>query len=144
MAKCKNCGSQIAENCTVCSTCGQINPIKTKKVKTTDMTMKFQQEKISVESYRPKRRKVVVVLFFLLGFTAAPYFYLRDMYRALVSLVSTFVIIGAAFLMGYFVFENLTISLIVGAIFLYSIHVGVGIYYLRHHEIKDGKGEFLV
>lgn len=144
MAKCKNCSSQIEDNATVCPICGQINPIKTKKVKTTDMTMKFRQERISEDNYQQKSRKITVLLFCLVGFTGAPYFYLKDIKSALLSLIGSVILLAAASLIGVFVLSNLVFALIMAVLALYIINIGIGLYYFTHHELKDGQGEFLV
>jgi len=144
MARCKNCGSEIDANANLCPICGQINPIKTKKVKTTDMTMKFQQENLNVEGYRQKSRKITATLFFLVGFSGAPYFYLKDLYRAALSLFGTALILGSAYLLGLFVFSDVVLPLIIAIALIYFVNIGLGLYYLSHHELKDGQGEFLV
>ncbi|MGE4341863.1 MAG: hypothetical protein AB7E23_02025 [Bacilli bacterium] len=143
MAKCKNCSSQIEDNATVCPICGQINPIKTKKVKTTDMTMKFKQERISEDNYEQKSRKIVVLLFFVIGFTGIPFFYLKDLNRALLSILGSLTILGSALMLGLLI-SDILLWLLGGVIVLYLINIAIGVYYLTHHELKDGQGEFLV
>lgn len=144
MAKCKNCSSQVEDNATVCAVCGQINPIKSKKVKTVDLTTKFEHDIINRGNYKQSSRKVAVLLFFLLGFTGAAYFYLKDIYRGFISLLGTIVIMGAALLLYGFVFKNEIIIIIIAALIIFAVNIVVGVYYLTHNELKDGQGEFLV
>lgn len=144
MAKCKNCGTQLDNNATVCHVCGQINPIKMKKMKTVDITTKFDQEKVEYLDYQPRSRKIAVTLFMLVGFTGAPYFYLADRAKAFISILSTLVVILSAILLGLFVFNNVLIPVIVAIVLIYAINIIIGLTYLTKHEIKDGQGEFLV
>lgn len=144
MAKCKNCGSKIEENATVCDICGQINPIKQKKVKTVDITTRLEHDKIDFSGYRPKSRKVAVTLFFLLGFSGFPYFYLAEKAKAYISILSSIIILSCSVLLGLFLFQQWLIPLLIALVVIYAIHIGVGIRYLLHHDIKDGQGEFLI
>lgn len=144
MARCKNCGRQVEDNCSVCPTCGQINPIKTKKVKTVDITTQINHEQSDLGSYRPKSRKVAVTLFFTLGIIGVPYLYLKDMTKALVSIISSLFIIASALLLGVFVLKMIVLPIVISLVLIYLVNIAVGIHYLTHHDVKDGKGEFLV
>lgn len=144
MAKCKNCGKEIESSCNVCPTCGQINPVKTKKVKTNDITTQIDDELSAFGSYKPKRRIVAAMLFFFVGFTGAPYFYLKNQTKALLSIVSTILILAASLLLGFLVFEQILTPLLVAIALIYLVNIAVGVHYLTHYELKDGKGEFLI
>jgi hypothetical protein len=144
MARCKNCGSQIEDNSSVCSVCGQINPIKQKKVKTVDITTRLEQDKVDFSAYRPKSRKIAVLLFCLVGFSGAPYFYLADKAKAYISILSSVIFIASAILLGVFVLGDLLLPLLIVIGALYAINIFIGLRYLTHHDIKDGQGEFLV
>ena len=144
MARCKNCGRQIEDNCSVCPTCGQINPIKSKKVKTVDITTQLDKDKPNLGNYNPKRRSITVLLFCILGFAGIPYFYLKDRPKALISIFSTLIIVASAVLLGQFVLHDLLLPLIIAIIIVFGFNIAVGLRYLTHHEAKDGKGEFLI
>lgn len=144
MAKCKNCGKEIDNSSSVCPTCGQINPIKNKKVRTLDITTQLDHDMKVIENYKPKRRIVAAILFWFLGFSGAPYFYLENKVKALMSIFSSVLIIVSALLLGVFIGNDVFVPLLIAIGMVYLVNIIVGLYYLTHHELKDGKGEFLI
>ncbi|MDI9503771.1 MAG: hypothetical protein GX343_03495 [Erysipelotrichaceae bacterium] len=145
MAKCRNCHSNIDANVKVCPVCGEINPIRTKKVRTVDLTLTLDPLEPEHSTYKPKKKLTASLLFIAVGFTGAAYFYLNDFKKGLSWLVGHVLILLASVVMAYILGGKsailLTFLITLGV--LYVLNIIVGVLFLTKSDLKDGNGEFL-
>lgn len=144
MPVCKNCGARITKfNNDYCPVCGEKQPLKGVTSDTVEITSQINLSSNEF-NFAPKERSITSILFFLLGFTGAGFFYLVKNKLGLIWLFSNLLAIALLFLLFYFpVNLGLMWSIIIPFIISYIVNIGVGIYYLIKDNIKDGRGVFI-
>lgn len=146
MPVCRNCHSRISKfDNDVCPVCGCKNPLEGVTSETIEITSKLDVNSPDYKDYHPKHRLTVFFLFFLIGFTGAPLFYLKKNKFALIWLISNiaFIAILGSILAFLTPLETYLGYLIVIAI-TYLVNLGFGLFYLIKKDLKDGRGEFLI
>lgn len=144
MPVCKNCGSRISKfDKDMCPICGQVAPLKGVTSETIEITSEIDLSSKDFK-YKPKERSVAMILFFLLGFTGAGYFYLAKKKLGLIYLLANIILIASLSLIFIFAIRlDVVWGIIIPFIISYVVSIGVGLYYLLKGDIKDGRGEFI-
>ena len=144
MPVCRNCGSRITKfNKDICPICGCKNPLEGVSSETIEVTQKVELGDTSFKDYKPCLRVVVFVLFILVGFSGAGYFYLKHKKLGLIWLFANLAFIGGIGALFAFAIKMGGIGFAVSASICYLVNIGIGLYYLFKNDIKDGNGDFI-
>lgn len=147
MAKCKNCGAIIEEDSKICERCGTISPIKTKKVRTVDLTLMANDESYpELKALRkPKSRTIFLILFLLGGFLGVPYYYIKKVRQGILMLVSHLLVVATIFIIALILeYKNFALLSIISLSILFVSNISIGIYIFIKNNTFDGYGESLV
>ena len=143
MPVCKNCGSRIDKfNKDRCPICGYVNPFNENGVKTVEITSNID-EKIS--GYKPKKKKIMLILFILLGFFGVPFFYIKQNKSGLILLLLNMVAIGLlSFILAFYAKLPVAVAIIISFASMLIINTVAGFVLYRTPNLKDGNGEFVI
>lgn len=144
MPVCRNCGGRISRfDKDRCPICGTVAPLKGVVSETVEVTSEIDLNSKEF-NFKPKERGIVMLLFTLLGFSGAGFFYLKKNKLGLIWLLSNIILISILALLFIFLVKlDYVWGIIIPVIISYIINIGVGIYYLVKPDIKDGRGEFI-
>lgn len=147
MPYCRNCGARITKfEKDICPVCGTRNPLDGAMSDTVEITSQLDiHSKEGKKMVKMHFRLTAFLLFFLLGWTGAGYFYLNFKKLGAIWLVANLVVLGGLWALFAFVLLSLDNWLSYAAPFavVYLVNIGVGIYYLVKTDLKDGNGEFI-
>lgn len=144
MPVCRNCGGRISRfDKDRCPICGTVAPLKGVVSETVEVTSEIDLNSNEF-NFKPKERGIVMLLFTLLGFSGAGFFYIKKNKLGLIWLLSNIILISILALLFIFLVKlDYVWGIIIPVIISYIINIGVGIYYLVKPDIKDGRGEFI-
>lgn len=145
MPNCRNCGTRLSKfDKDICPVCGFKKPLEGVESNTVEITTEIQSVKGEIPNYKTKSRIVCCVLSIFLGWTGAPFYYIKHyltgMFYALASLIFASGLFAIFF---FFTKLDLTLSIIIPLVVIYAINLIVGVVFLYYHDLKDGNGEFL-
>lgn len=146
MPTCRNCHKEIsAFDKDVCPYCGQPHPID-ENYKTKDMTQFVDPVSGNYKLYKSKSRKATGFLCLFLGFTGAPFFYLEEFKKGIISVVATLLIvggIGTALFMLVPMTRGLGLAYIIAFLLNWIYYIVLSFVFFFKDSLKDGNGEFL-
>lgn len=139
MPKCKYCDKTISkDDYDLCPYCGGKNPIdpdyKTQNITQVILTKGNQ------DLYKSKKKKTAVLLSCLLGPFGATFFYIKEMKKAIICLVTTLILLAVGIVLSVLVWPYTVIFPIV---ILWAAHISYGVYIAKSHAFRDGEGEYL-
>ena len=146
MPNCRNCGARITKfDKDICPVCGQKNPLMGVGSDTIEVTSQVDLSNFQ-EGQKAKRRRKKLLLFFLtIGFTGAPFFYLKNKKMGLIWLIMNLVILAGVFALLFFLAKlHIAIAILVPVLIVYAISGVTGAVYNFLPDLKDGEGEFVV
>jgi len=85
----------------------------------------------------------MILLFCLVGFSGAPFFYLKEKKLGFLWLLLNLLILGGLGVFLYFITSLTFYSFIISTGFVYLINIILGIVYFKTNNLKDGVGEFV-
>ena len=146
MPNCKNCGARITKfDKDICPVCGCKNPLQGVTSETVEITTQIDVSQFQEGQKVVCRRKIVLLLFCLIGFIGAPFFYLKHKKFALIYLIINVLVLGGLFALSYFLLGWPVVAAIlapIGIVYLVNIVLGIVYYFLP--DLKDGEGAFVV
>ena len=145
MPVCRNCGSRLSKfDKDICPICGIKNPLDGVSSDTVEITAEIASVKSEIKNYQPKSRGIAFVLSLFIGWTGAPYFYLKYMMNGLIWMIINLGVAFGFFALFYFLISlELLISIVIPIGIVYLLNLCLGLFFLYHHDLKDGRGEFL-
>lgn len=146
MPNCRNCGARLSKFDTdICPVCGIKNPLEGISSETVEITSQIDLSEMKEGQRVVRRRKVLAILFYTLGFTGIPFFYIKKAILGLIWLFSNLVVMGALFALFYAAVKtHIAVAIAVPLLVAYVINIIVGVVYNFLPNIKDGEGEFIV
>lgn len=146
MPNCRNCGARLSKfDSDLCPVCGVKNPLQGIDSETVEVTSQIDLSGMKEGQRVVRRRKTMTLLFFLLGFSGAPFFYIKKTVMGLIWLVCNLVILAGLFSLFYFaIHAHIAVAIIVPVVVVYAISAIVGSIYNFLPDLKDGEGEFIV
>ena len=146
MPNCRNCKARISKfDSDICPVCGCQNPLSGVNSETIEITTQIDLNGFKEGQKVVRRRKTMLLLFCLCGFTGAGFFYLRRKAIALIYLFINIVLLGGLFSVFYFPISiPLPLSIIIPIVIVYAINAVVGVIFRFLPDLKDGEGEFVV
>lgn len=144
MPSCHNCGARISKFDTdICPVCGTKRPLDGVSSETVEFTSEIDITNPDFSLADFKHKKILLVLFCLIGFTGAPYFYLKYKKLGFMWLILNFLLVGGVFTFLFFLTPLSWFSLLIAFGFVYIINIVVGLFYYRKDSLKDGNNEFV-
>ena len=146
MPSCRNCGARLSKFDTdLCPVCGIKNPLEGSSSETVEITSQIDLSDMKEGQKVVRRRKKMLLLFILLGFTGAPFFYIKKNRRGLIWLISNLVAMGALFAVFFFAVKlPLPVAIIIPILAAYFANILTGVIYNFLPDLRDGEGEFIV
>jgi len=145
MPKCKNCGARLSKfDKDICPVCGVQRPLDGVSSETIEITSNLDLSSPEFKDFKPHTKLGLFLWFALLGWTGAPYFYLKYPKCGVVWIILTILIeggLGCALLFGAKM--SPLWSFLIPAISIYIINIIFGILFFFKKNLKDGNGEFL-
>ncbi|MFA6675712.1 MAG: hypothetical protein WCS49_02430 [Bacilli bacterium] len=144
MPICRNCGARISKfDKDICPICGAIRPLDGVNSETVEVTSEIDVTNPEFANAKPKSKKVMILLFCLVGFSGAPFFYLKEKKLGFLWLLLNLLILGGLGVFLYFITSLTFYSFIISTGFVYLINIILGIVYFKTNNLKDGVGEFV-
>ena len=146
MPTCRNCNARISKfDSDICPVCGIKNPLQGVTSETIEVTSQIDLNNFTEGQKVVRRRKTLLLLFLLAGFTGAPFFYLKKKTNGILWLILNLAILGGLFALFFFVFGlHIALAIILPILVVYAISGVVGAIYHFLPDLKDGEGEFVV
>ena len=146
MPSCRNCGARLTKFDTdLCPVCGIKDPLQGANSETVEITSQIDLSEMKEGQKVVRRRKKMLLLFVLLGFTGAPFFYIKKNRTGLIWLFSNIAVMGALFLLFFMVIKMpLPLAIIIPVLTSYFVNIVTGVIYNFLPDLRDGEGEFIV
>lgn len=146
MPSCRNCGARLSKfDKDICPVCGQINPLEGVSSETIEITSQVDLANFKAGQKVVRRRKTMLILSLLLGWTGAQYFYIKQKILAIIWLFINLAIMGGFFAFFYFVLNIiLAFAIIIPFVSVYLANVVAALVLYYRKDLKDGEGEFVV
>ena len=129
MPNCRNCGARISKfDADICPVCGTKDPLKGVSSETIEITSQIDLSDFKEGQKVVRRRKVLLALFLAIGFTAAPFFYLKKKKFAVLWLILNLLFIGGIFAVFFaFIRLPLVVNIIIPIVCAYILNAIVGV-----------------
>ena len=146
MPSCRNCGARLSKfDSDICPVCGTKKPLEGVSSETVEITSQVDLSGFNDGQKVVRRRKQMLLLSLLIGFTGAMFFYIKKGVLGFVWLLVNIVFIAGLLLVLFLAAKlNLVISILIPVLSAYSINIVVGLVYFFKQNLKDGEGEFVV
>ena len=146
MPNCRNCGARLSKFDTdICPVCGFKKPLEGVSSETVEITSQVDLSGFNDGQKVVRRRKKMLLLSILVGFTGALFFYLKKATMGVIWLLINAIFIAGLLLILYFVIKlNIVISLLIPVLSSYACNIIIGVLYFFKQNLKDGEGEFVV
>ena len=147
MPTCRNCGARISKlnDKDICPVCGTKDPLQGVTSDTIEVTSQIDLNNFVEGQKVVRRRKILLILFLAVGFTGAPFFYLKKKKNGILWLVLNLVILGGLFALLFFLLHlHIALAIILPVLLVYAISGVMGAIYNFLPDLKDGEGEFVV
>ena len=147
MPECKYCHARLNRltDKDRCPVCGTKDPLSGVISNTEEVTSQVDLNHFIAGQKVVRRRKNLLILFLTVGFTGAPYFYLKKKVNGVLWLLLNLVILGGLFALFYFLLHlHLALAIILPILVSYSLNGVIGAIYNFLPDLKDGEGEFVV
>ena len=146
MPNCRNCGARLSKfDSDICPVCGTSKPLEGVSSETIEITSQVDLSGFKAGQKIVRRRKIMLILSLLIGWTGAMFFYLKNKRNALIwLLINLGGIAGVSVLMFTAVKLNIGLSLLIGFGFAYLCNIILGLCFFAKKDLKDGEGEFVV
>lgn len=146
MPNCRNCGARLSKfDSDICPVCGTSKPLEGVSSETIEITSQVDLSNFKAGQKIVRRRKIMLILFLLIGWTGAMFFYLKNKRNALLwLLINLGGIAGVSILMFTAIKLNIGLSLLIGFGFAYLCNIILGLCFFAKKDLKDGEGEFVV
>ena len=146
MPSCRNCGARLSKfDKDICPVCGIANPLEGVNAETIEIT-----SQVDLSNFKPgqkvvRRRKTMLLLSLLIGWTGAGFFYIKHKVFAIIWLLINLAVGGGLFALFYFLFKpELVLPIILPIAIIYIVNIIISLVYYFKKDLKDGEGEFVV
>ena len=146
MPNCKNCGARISKfDKDICPVCGTKNPLEGVSSETVEITSQIDLSDFHEGQKVVRRRKTLLLLFLLVGFTGAPFFYLKEKKKGIIYLIINLIVLRGLFSLLFFAINlHIALAIVIPFITVYLVNGIFGAIYHFLPNLKDGEGEFVV
>ena len=146
MPSCRICGARLSKfDSDICPVCGTKRPLEGVSSETVEITSQVDLSGFNEGQKVVRRRKKMLLLSILVGFTGALFFYIKKAVLGFVWLLANVAFIAGLLLILLFVAKaGLVLSILIPVLSIYLINTVVGLVYFFKQNLKDGEGEFVV
>ena len=146
MPSCRNCGARLSKfDKDICPVCGTLKPLEGVSSETVEITSQVDLSGFTAGQKVVRRRKTLLLYFLLIGFTGAPFFYLKQKRNAFIWLLANLAVIGGLFAFFFFALNlHIALAIILPIVTVYVLNAGTALIYNYIPNLKDGEGEFVV
>ena len=145
MPVCKNCGARISKfDKDMCPVCGTKAPLEGVTSETIEITSEIKIGNPQFKDYKETRRGICCLMFSLFGIFGAGFFYAKFKKFGLIWLaINVIFIAGMGSLLAFLTKAGLIWGYLIPVFIAYAINIGLGLFFLAKHDMKDGNGEFI-
>ena len=144
MPVCRHCGSRISKlDKDRCPVCGEINPLEGVNSDTIEVTSVLDISSSDELAFKPKTKKMFLLLSCLIGWVGAQFFYLKYKRAGLIWLAINLVILAGGFCAFFFGVHNLLLAILIPLLVLYAANIVFGLVIYKKPSFKDGDGNLL-
>ena len=146
MPSCRNCGARLSKfDKDICPVCGVLKPLEGVDSETVEITSQVDLSGFQAGQKVVRRRKTLLLYFLLIGFTGAPFFYLKQKKNAFLWLIGNLAVIGGLFAFFFFALNlHIALAIVLPILTVYILNIAVALIYYFLPDLKDGEGEFVV
>ena len=146
MPNCRYCGTRLSKfDKDICPVCGTKNPLEGVSSETVEITSQVDLSGFTDGQKVRRHRKTMLLLFLLVGFSGAGFFYLKKKRDGLLWLSTNALLLSSGFLLLHLLANlNIALSLVIPIATMLLLNVIFGLIYYFTPNIKDGEGEFVV
>ena len=146
MPSCRNCGARLSKfDKDICPVCGTLKPLEGVDSETVEITSQVDLSGFQAGQKVVRRRKTLLLYFLLIGFTGAPFFYLKQKKNAFLWLIGNLAVIGGLFAFFFFALNlHIALAIVLPILTVYILNIAVALIYYFLPDLKDGEGEFVV
>ena len=146
MPSCRNCGARLTKfDSDICPVCGTKDPLKGVTSETVEITSQIDLNNFVEGQKVVCRHKKLLVLFLSIGFTGAPFFYLKKKKMGIIWLLINLIVLGGLFALLFMLPSvHIALAIIIPIVSVYAINGVTGAIYHYLPDLKDGEGEFVV
>ena len=144
MPVCRHCGSRISKlDKDRCPVCGEINPLEGVNSDTIEVTSVLDISSSEELAFKPKTKKMFLLLSCLIGWVGAQFFYLKYKRAGLIWLAINLVILAGGFCAFFFGVHSLLLAILIPLLVLYAANIVFGLVIYKKPSFKDGDGNLL-
>lgn len=144
MPVCRHCGSRISKlEKDRCPICGELNPLEGVNSDTVEVTGVINITSEDKYDFKPKKKKVFLLLSCLVGFTGVQFFYLKYLRAGLIWLLMNIVMLAGGFSTFYFGVKSLPLAISIPLAIVYTANIVFGLIVFTKPSFKDGEGNLL-
>ena len=144
MPVCRHCGSRISKlDKDRCPVCGEINPLEGVNSDTIEVTSVLDISSSDELAFKPKTKKMFLLLSCLIGWVGAQFFYLKYKRAGLIWLAINLVILAGGFCAFFFGVHSLLLAILIPLLVLYAANIAFGLVIFKKPSFKDGDGNLL-
>ena len=146
MPSCRNCGARLSKfDNDICPVCGTKKPLEGVSSETIEITSQVDLSDFKAGQKVVRRRKMMLILSLLVGWTGAMFFYLKNMKVAILWLLLNLGFIASVSLLLFsLVGLHIALALVIGFAGAYLVNIINGLIFFYRKDLKDGEGEFVV
>ena len=146
MPSCRNCGARLSKfDSDICPVCGTKRPLEGVSSETVEITSQVDLSGFNDGQKVVRRRKKMLLLSLLVGFTGALFFYIKKAVLGFVWLLANVAFIAGLLLVLLFAAKlNIVLAVLIPVLSVYMVNAIVGLIYFFKQNLKDGEGEFVV
>ena len=144
MPVCRHCGSRISKlDKDRCPVCGEINPLEGVNSDTIEVTSVLDISSSDELAFKPKTKKMFLLLSCLIGWVGAQFFYLKYKRAGLIWLAINLAILAGGFCAFFFGVHSLLLAILIPLLVLYAANIAFGLVIFKKPSFKDGDGNLL-
>ena len=144
MPVCRHCGSRISKfDKDRCPICGEVSPLEGVNSDTVEITSQIHLGKDDYSDFKPKKRKVFVLLGCLVGYLGLQFIYISRAKVGLIWFLANVLLGAGLFFLINSLASILWLAILISAVTLYAINIGSTIYLNTRPNLQDGKGNLV-
>ena len=144
MPVCRHCGPRISKfDKDRCPVCGELNPLDGVNSDTIEITRGIDITPEDYKDYKPKTRKIFLLLSCLAGWFGVQFFYLKYRRAGLIWLAASLVLVAGLSVAFYFITHIIAVAILIGFGIGLIPNAAYGLVIYRKPSFKDGDGNLL-
>ena len=144
MPVCRHCGSRISKfDKDRCPICGEVSPLNGVSSDTVEITSQIHLGSGDYSDFKPKRRKIFILLGCLFGYLGLQFFYIGRGKVGLIWFLANLLVGAGLFFLVLSLSSLIWLSILITAVVMYAISIGSTLYLNSKPNLQDGKGNLV-